>query len=285
MEPKKKAQTATSVLLAGNTFLLILKTVVGLISGSIALMSDAINSFSDLIVSFIIFLSVKVSQKAPDKTHPFGHHRAQPIAALVVAIFTTILGFEIIKLIFEKVFFGKIEIIGSIALAALAITIVVKFLMWVYLKKVALDLNSPAIKASAIDCKNDVLIDLAAIVGVFGATQGYLLLDPIAGFVISVYVIRAGYGIAKENIDYLVGKTPSKKLIEKIKSKALSIPSVQGLNEVKAHYIGNYVQVEVHIELDKNLPLIKAHDIGKKVEREVESLEEVTNCFVHIDPK
>jgi cation diffusion facilitator family transporter len=280
----KEEKTATIITLLFNIFLFFLKLVAGFLSGSVAVISDSINSLTDSIVSLIIIFSVKVSRDKPDKDHPFGHHRAQPIAALIVAIFTAVVGFELAKFSIEKILFGKIQIVASVAIVALAITIAIKLGLFFYLSGIGKKANSPAIKASAIDARNDVLISSTAVVGVAGSFFGFSLLDPIVALFISAYVIKAGYEIARENIDFLMGKSPPKELIQKICLKAKSVEGVIGLNDVYAHYIGTYIQVEVHIELDKAMSLTQAHNIAKQVEKEVESLGEVTNCFVHIDP-
>ena len=86
------------------------------------------------------------------------------------------------------------------------------------------------------------------------------------------------------NIDYLIGRSPKKKFIEQIKNTALSVKGVKGLNDVRAHYVGSYVHVEVHIELNKKLSMVKAHNIGKKVEENIEKLPWINKAFIHIDP-
>ncbi len=266
-----------------NVFLLVIKAIAALLSNSVALFSDALNSLMDIVASVGVFYSVKVSEKQADKDHPFGHARAQPIAALIIAIFTAMLGIELIRFAIERIFGKPYEIAAGTALIALVITIAVKAGMFFYLKKFSK--KNPALNAVRVDARNDVLISAMAFIGVILAASGIILLDALCGAIIGVYIIFSAYSLGKENINYLTGKSASKELIEEIRKKALSVEKVNGLNTVRAHYAGNFHHVEVHIELDNSLTLTEAHNIGKKVELAIEGIEGISECFVHIDPR
>ncbi len=278
------AKRATILGIIGNVVLFILKIIVGLIYNSIAVISDAINSFTDIIASVIVFVSVKVSAKRADKEHPFGHHRAEPIAGLIVAIFTGIVGFEVIKFAFERLLKGGIVIKGVAPMIVMGFTLVLKLGMYVYTVKVGKKLNSPAILASSVDHRNDVWISSAALIGVTGAYFGYSMMDPIVALIIGLWIIYAGYKIGIDNVKFLLGEAPSEELMERIKDITLSVDSVKGINDVRAHYVGILLQVEVHIEVDRKLTIYRAHTIGKKVQSKLERLEDVDRAFVHIDP-
>ncbi|MFQ5586643.1 MAG: cation diffusion facilitator family transporter, partial [Thermodesulfobacteriota bacterium] len=165
-----------------------------------------------------------------------------------------------------------------------ATTMVVKFLMARYFKKVGDELRSPAIKASAVDSINDVYLAIATLIAIAGAALGYQFLDPLAGLVISGWIIYSGYHIGMENIDYLMGSAPDKELTETIKSAALSVDGVQSLNDVRAHYVGNFIHVEVHVEVDRHLSTFDSHAIGENAARAIENLEAIEKAFIHIDP-
>ena len=278
------AQKATIVSIAGNAFLFILKITIGLISGSLAVISDAINSFLDILTSVAVFISVKVAGKKADACHPFGHTRAEPIAGLIVAIVAAMLGLEIINYSIQKIITKEIISLGFIPIVALVITMIVKLLMSLYFRDVSKISRSPAIRACEIDSRNDVFISGAALIGVIGNIMGYSILDPIAAVLIGLYVIKGGYNIGKENIDYLIGKRPPLPLIRIIKKQALGVKGVVGIHDVKAHYVGNYVHVAAHIELDDRISFRKAHDIGKKVQEKIESITTIDKAFIHLDP-
>ncbi len=278
------AQNATVLLIFANTLLFFLKIIVGIMSNSIAIISDAINSFTDIIASFVVFICVKMGCKRADKEHPFGHHRIEPIAGLVVAIFISLVGFEIIHVSIDRLMSGEKVLFSLVSVSVLVFTMALKTFLTVYLRKVSKESNSPAIYASSIDCRNDVFISATVLLGFIGYKLGYTYLDSTAGIIVGVWIIFSGYQVGMSNINFLVGKSPNPENVEAIKKVALSVKGVKGLNDVRAHYVGSYVQVELHIELNKKLSMINAHSIGKKVERKIEKISWIDKAFIHIDP-
>ena len=267
-----------------NIFLFGIKITAGIMSNSLAIISDAVNSFTDIVSSIIIFFAVKTSSKQADEGHPFGHHRAEPIAGLIVAIFAGILGFEILHTSIFKLVEKHEHRINIYSIIVLLVSIGMKFIMFVYFKRISKSTNSPALLASSIDSRNDVFISTTALVGVVFGLYKYPQMDDIAATLISFWIIYSGYNIGIRNIDYLMGRQPEAEIMDEIKKKANSVAGVLGIHDVRAHYVGNYIHVEIHISLDQRLPMMEAHDIGKNVTREVESLESIHKAFVHIDP-
>jgi len=275
---------ATLINIIGNTLLLILKLWAGLLSGSIALISEAINSFSDIVSSIATFICVRISEQQADEGHPFGHSRAEPVAGMIIAVLAGILGFEILKESIKRFFYPLAPEVGFFALSVPVITIVVKVFMSAYFSKAGKEINSPALKATALDSLMDIFVALAALIGLAGARLGYPLLDPLAGLVISLWIMYTGYSIGMENIDYLMGKAPPPALMKEIEGETLSVAGVKAYNTVRAHYVGNFIHVEIHIEVDKLLTTDASHAIGKEVEKRVEGLKSIEKTFVHIDP-
>lgn len=275
---------ATLINILGNTALFALKLAGGILSGSIALISEAINSFNDIMASIATFICVKISDKRADEGHPFGHTRAEPIAGLVIAILAGMLGFEIIRVSIERILTKAVPEIGFFALIIPVITIISKGAMSWHFRRVGKEMNSPAISATGLDSLMDVFVAIAALIGIGGARLGYYLLDPLAGFAISVWIIYTGYRIGIENVDYLMGKAPPGPLMDEIKTAAKGVGGVRAINTVRAHYVGNFIHAEVHVEVDKDLSTLDSHAIGKGVERAVESIRSIEKAFVHIDP-
>jgi cation diffusion facilitator family transporter len=280
MQQKK----ATILNLIVNIFLFLLKLVAGILSKSIAIISDAINSFTDIITSIIIWYSVKLSRKKADNDHPYGHHRAQPIAGLIVAVIALILGFEVIKSSIERFFFDGIIVINYYSYIALIIAVLTKFLLAAYLIAIGKKERSPALKAAGIDSRNDVLSSLVALIGIIGYSFGLNYLDAIAGILIGLIIIKFSIDIAKENIPYLMGESPDKVYYNKIQKKIMKIKNIKKIHDLKIHYVGNYFHIEVHIEVDGNISTKKSHEISNEVQKKLESLTEVDKVFVHIDP-
>lgn len=281
---KKIAKRATLLGIFGNIFLFVIKSIVGFAFNSLALISDALNSFTDIIASFAVYISVKVGSKRADKKHPFGHQRAEPIAGLIVAILMGILGFEVMNAAFSRLMSGEEMIKGFLPVIILSITMVLKSGMYFYTVGVGRKLKSPAILASAVDHRNDILISFSALVGVYGANMGYGFLDSGVAIIIGLWVIRAGYDIGVKNVKFLVGEAPDKELMRKIKKEAFSVRGVKGVHDARAHYVGVLVHVEVHVGVDRKISVKKAHAIGEEVKGKLLGLEEIKEAFVHMDP-
>ena len=280
----KVLKRATNLTLGVNIFLFLIKAVAGVISNSIAVISDAINSLTDIIASAAIMYSVRVSLQKPDKKHQFGHHAAQPIAVFLIALFTAIVGINLIEESIKRITTPYQTNVTPLVYTILGITIVVKVLLTRYQSSVGKKYKSPALKASAVDSLNDVLASSLSIVGLVGVQLGLKYLDGVAGILIALFIFRSGYIITRENIDYLMGKSADEDLILEIANVALKINGVLGLNELKSHYVGNKFHIEIHIDVDKTASTEKSHDIGKDVQRAILKLPEINKVFVHIDP-
>lgn len=267
-----------------NTVLFVTKLGGGIYSGSLALLSDSFNSFTDIVSSIAIFIAVRLSSRKADSDHPFGHHRAEPLAGILVAILAAILGFQIIKDSFASFFVPKRIIINIYVAGIVVFSIVVKLFMFVVFRIRGKRTKSPALMASSVDYRNDLLISFSVLIGNILVLYGYRLADSVVAMSIGVFIIYSGLKIGLENMEFLMGKRPPEEIIERIKSLALKVPGVIGLNEVRAHYIGNFIHVEVHIEVDKNLLTEESHNIAKKVQYSIQSEDLVDYAFVHVDP-
>ena len=275
---------ATVVNILGNLFLFTIKIWAALVSGSIALLSEAFNSLTDIVSSIAVFICVRISDKEADEGHPFGHSRAEPVAGIVVAVFAGILGFEVIRTSFNRLVMGKEVFVGTLTLFVPVITAVLKGAMFWYFRRVGRAAISPAIIASSVDSLSDVFVAIAALVGIAGVRMGYWYLDPMAGLVISLWIIYTGYRIGMENIDYLMGKAPDAALMDDIKRAALMVKGVKAINTARAHYVGPFIQVEMHVEVPMDLSTSDSHAIGKEVERNIERIGAIQKAFIHIDP-
>ncbi len=277
-------KSAVTVGILGNILLFISKLIIGFLTNSIAIISDALNSLTDIINSIVLFVSVKVGSKSPDKEHPFGHYRSEPIGALIVAVLTIVLGFEVVRIAIDRLI-NKVTPIFSIhMLLILLITIAVKASMYFYTKAAWKKTQSIALFAFMVDHRNDIWIAFGAIIGFIGVNYNLAFLDPLVGILIGLWIIKVGFGIGIDNIKFLMGEAPKKELLEKIKNAASKVKGVKGIQQVKAHYVGTLVQVALIITVDRNMSIYQAHALGTKVEKEVEKLEEIDKAFVHINP-
>jgi len=270
--------------IVGNALLFGAKITIGTRFNSIAIVSDSFNSLTDIISSIVVLVTVRLSYQGPDEGHPFGHKRAQPLAGLLVAILTGIVGFEIITQAVTRLIDGQHTEPGLLPIVLVAAVMVIKLGMHLYARFVGKRTGSTAIMASAADHRNDVLVSAAVLIGVVGTNLGFPVLDPIVALLIGLWIIRAGVAIGRTNIKFLMGEAPPPELMQRIKETARAVEGVIDLNDVFAHYVGTDVQIEVHIEVDGRLTIEAAHEIGKRVQQAIEEMDGISRAFIHIDP-
>ena len=263
-----------SVLLFGG------KLYVGIRTGSTAVISDALNSFLDVFSYTAIYLSVRLQEKAPDANHHFGHRRAEPVAGFIIAIFAAILGATIIKEAGFGFFNAHPVNRDALAIFVMGIAIVTKMVMafayWMTWSKS----HSLAMHASFVDSCNDMLASLVALVGLILGSSW----DDIAGILIGGWVLFSGTRVGLENIGYLMGKVPDDLMMDRIRQRTMETPGVSGFNDLRAHFVGDRIHVEVHIEVDDSLSLRDAHDVSMAVRYRLQDFDEINRAFIHIDP-
>ena len=273
----KEALTTAGVLVSVIFFGL--KTYAGLVSGSIAIISDAINSFLDVFSYSIIKISVRMQAKAPDKTHPFGHYRAEPLAGFIISLVAFMLGGNIVKDAIISFYKPKPIFFSKFPLLVLSLAVMVKVILTILFNNEGKKTDSPALKAAAIDSRNDVLASLTALIGFYISNYW----DNLAALFIGLWILFSAFKLGMSNIGYLIGAAPNETFLNEIKSLALDIPQVMGVNDVRAHFVGTYLHVEIHIEVKPQLGIQKAHDIGENVRQKLLTLKDVDTVFVHID--
>lgn len=263
-----------------SVILFLMKAYAGFLSGSVAIISDALSAFLDILTYSVVYFSIRVQDQRADARHPFGHRRAEPLASLFIASIAGLLGASILRDAVVSLLQPTPREIHSLATLLIVTTIVIKVMMAVAYRQAYRRSQSPAMHSAFVDSGNDILASSGALIGfTFGRP-----FDELAAFLIGVWVIVSGVRIGLQNIGYLMGESPPKHILKQIRSHALAIPGVIGLNDLRAHYIGDRIHVELHIEIDKNATLQSAHDIGVVVKRRIENMDIVQDAFIHIDP-
>ena len=273
------------VILGANLLLALVKGVVYYWTGSLAVGSEAVNSLADAAYSTIVVAGIYLTTQPPDFEHPHGHERIEPFVSLVVALGIFAAGTAILYNAGTTLLSGDVTVArGPVAAAVLAGAALAKFGLYRYVLDVADRHRSPALTATALDNRNDILTAGAALVGVVGAQLGAPLLDPLAAAVVALAVLYTGVEIVRDNVSYLVGAAPPEDLRKEIVRRALEHPDVQGAHDVIAHYVGPEIDVSLHIEVEGEKTLNEAHDIETAVMDSIRELPEVDDVFVHVDP-
>jgi cation diffusion facilitator family transporter len=268
----------------GNIFLTGLKFMAGVLSGSLAVIADSLHSFSDILVSGATWMGIRLSSKPADEEHPYGHGDIEPIVGLIISIILAVAGFE-----FARHSLSALSEAASpptiLAVYVTLFSIVFKEAMSRYTLNVASKIRSPALKADALHHRSDVYTSIAVLAGVSGAILGFPFMDPLAGILVSVVIIKIGYEVGKENIVQLMGTSPGPELSGKIKDVVSSIKEVKLVHRIRVHGVGAYYAVDLHVCVDEDLSLGRAHKIAHRVQKLImDSFPEVSSVLVHIEP-
>ena len=282
----KTGRKAVMVAISGNILLTIFNFIVGILSGSSALVAEAAHTLSDVLTSIITAIGFRIGLKPPDSEHPYGHGRAEPLVGLLIVVFLVFIAYEIISGAYEKLLFmGALAPPDWTAAVMAIIGIGVNLTMTTYMMGVGKKINSPAIIADAQHQKVDIFSCAAIVVGVVGSNLGILILDPLVAVLIAILVLRTAFHVGKDNINNLMGKVPSKDLITDITNAGMSVEGVRGIHDIKVNYMGPNASVDLHVSVDPELSLRNAHKIAHRVEKRViEQVDIVSIVYVHVCP-
>jgi cation diffusion facilitator family transporter len=274
------------LVLGVNVVLFVAKGGVYLETGSLAVGSEAVNSLADTVYSLVVVAGLYLTTRPPDFEHPHGHERIEPFVSLFVALGIFAAGGAVLWQAGSAVLQGRVTVSRSpVAAAVLVGGAVTKYLLYRYCLRAGTQNRSPALVATALDNRNDILTAGAALAGVLGASLGYPVLDPLAAGVVAVGILYTGVEVVRNNVDYLVGAAPPEDLRAEIVERALVHEDVEGAHEVIAHYVGPEIDVSLHVEVSGDRTLREAHDIETDIASWIGELPEVDDVFVHVDPK
>ncbi|MCC7553499.1 MAG: cation diffusion facilitator family transporter [Methanobacteriaceae archaeon] len=285
-ERLKEGKKAALIGIIGNIFLTFFNIAVGIISGSYALISEGLHTFSDIITSVISYIGFRIGQRPADKEHPFGHGRSEAIAGLIIVLFLAMVSYEILTGAIDKILNYE-DIITPNYLAAIMafIGIIINTLTSRYIISLGKKINSPAIVADGNHQKVDIYSSIAILASVIISQLGFPIFDPIVGFIIGILILKTAFEVGIENVNNIMGKVSSKELINEIKSSALSVNHVLGVHNIKVDYFGTYAIVSLHIDLDSKLTLVESHEIVHNVQNNVsEEIAIVKSVTVHACP-
>ncbi|HYE83979.1 MAG TPA: cation diffusion facilitator family transporter [Clostridia bacterium] len=283
LERRKYAYLEAYVSIAGNLVLAAIKVVMGLMLNSISLLADAAHTAADVLTSIVVLLGFKLSNSPADEKHPYGHGRIEFIATLIISVMLLAVGFE----------FGKSSYVRLISNTAVKGSYAVAFIMLLgavfkeWMARFSIDLgyrtNATALIADAWHHRTDGIASLLVAAAIIASRYGYYKVDAIFGLLVSALIFYTGISISKEAVSKLIGEVPEEEELQNIESIALSISGVSGIHKINVHNYGCYKEISLHVQVDNDMSLIKAHDISEQVERSIESNIEC-RATVHIEP-
>ena len=267
-----------------NLFLFVIKFVIGTVVHSVSIQADGVNNLTDAGSNIISILSFHLANKPADKDHPFGHERTETIASLFVGILILVLGFETAKESISKVIHpGSIDFrIASVII--LLISIIVKFWMYAYNKKLSKTYDSSLLEATALDSISDVCGTTAVLVSTLLSPVLHFNLDGYMGIVVSGIILYGAYGLLRDMINSLIGEAPDPELVHNIVDRIMAHPAILGVHDMMLHNYGpNKIFASAHVEVDSSKDIFETHDHIDNIEREVKENMNI-DLVLHMDP-
>ena len=287
---QEEFQTAATrvslVSMVTNVILTLMKLAAGLIAHSGAMISDAVHSASDIFSGIIVLIGVRISSKAPDESHPYGHERFECVAALLLSGVLALVGGTIGLNAAKDIISGRMqEAPGILALIAALVSIVTKETLFWYTRGYAKRYRSTALHAEAWHQRSDALSSIGALIGIAGARMGVPVMEPIASIIIALFILRVAVRIFRDAIDQMVDHSCNEETESAFRATALEQPGVKGVEMLRTRMFGNRVYVDLEIAADPELTLAAAHGIAEQVHDAIErTYPEVKHIMVHVNP-
>lgn len=284
----REALRVSAVSIAVNLLLSVAKLAAGLIARSGAMVSDAVHSASDIFSTIIVIIGVKLSGKAADREHPYGHERMECVAAILLAVVLLITGIFIAQEGVQRILSADSEplpVPGVLALVAAVVSILTKEAMFWYTRRYARKLGSSALMADAWHHRSDALSSVGALVGIAGARMGAPMLDPLASLVICAFIAKAAFDIFKDAVNKMVDHSADAGTEAAIRDYVTGHDQVRRVDLLRTREFGNRLYIELEIALDGSLTLDEAHAVAEAVHDGVEqTFPSVKHIMVHVNP-
>ena len=267
-----------------NCLLTVLKLVIGLLVGSMAIIADGVNNLSDAASSLTTLLGFRMAQRPADKQHPYGHARYEYLSGLAVAALILLIGAELVKSSIAKIINPEPIDISAATIALLAASVAMKLWMSGFYKTLGKKINSTALYATSVDSRNDVISTCAVLLGCLVNYLFGLNIDGCVGLAVAIFILYSSVGIAKDTISPLLGQQADDELVDKITELVLSHEKVLGVHDLLVHDYGpGRCYASAHVELSADEDPMACHDIIDDIECDV--LEKMNVHFViHYDP-
>lgn len=276
--------------LVANALLAILKTGVGIVGHSPALLADGINSTSDVAYGIVVSVFMRLSGKPADEEHPYGHDRLESIAAVVIGAFVITTAISIFWSAIDNIYelyLGQSDFSGAsvLALWIALLTVITKICLTLWTRKIGEQTRNSAVTALAADHRNDIFSALAATVGIVFGRLGYLWVDPLAGGLVSLIILKTGIDIIRQSTADLMDTMPGRQLSEEIGELLDQIPGVEAIEDIHGHRFGQYLVINITVGVDPDITVAEGDRIATEVETVLtERIDFMRRVFVHYHP-
>lgn len=275
---------AAAVGILSNIFLCIIKGLIGLFSGSIAVTADAVNNLSDAGSSVITLLAFKIAGKPADEEHPYGHARMEYISGMAVSFIIILLGLELMGSSFEKILHPEEVGVSALTYLVLIVSIAVKLWQGMFNRNLGKRISSEALQATAADSLNDVFSTGAVLLSTLVYQSTAIPIDGWVGMLVAIFITVSGVKLIMETGSPLLGQAPDPQMVRELEEKITAYDGVIGIHDLQVHNYGpGRVFATVHAEVPANRDILVSHDIIDNIEREV-GHEMNLNLVIHMDP-
>lgn len=286
-DPKVRQRYGTLSSLTGiacNLVLFVVKLVMGMLSNSIAITSDAFNNLSDSASCIVTLFGYKLAAKPADKDHPFGHGRMEYLTSLVLAAVILFVGFELLSGSVDKIIHPQPVHFSLAVLLSLLASIGLKLWMCGFNRKLGNRIQSGVMLATAQDSLNDVAATFATVISLLLSLVTDLPVDGVMGIIVSLFVFVCGYGIIKDTVNQLLGQPADPQLVRNIRQVMLSRPQILGIHDMIIHSYGpgNLIG-SAHAEVSSSGDLLQIHDTIDEIEKQIYEQLHVM-MTIHMDP-
>ena len=287
MDENKIVKQMSAVGILGNVLLAAFKLFAGIIGHSGAMVSDAVHSLSDVFATLIAYIGVRIAKRKADEEHPYGHERFECVASLILGLILAGTGIGIGWSGLQKLLFARdsIGIPGVLPLIAAIVSIITKEAMFRYTMYYARKLDSAAFKADAWHHRSDAASSVASLVGIGMARLGFPVMDPIAGLVICVFILKVAVDITRDALNRMLDTSSGEPFEQKLRAFIEKQPGVEQIDLLHTRLFGNKVYVDLEIAVDRNISLLEAHAIAESVHSNLEkNFPSVKHVMIHVNP-
>lgn len=285
---KKVTLVGTAV----NVVLSVIKLIIGFFSGSLALVADGFHSLSDLASDLVVFVGLSFAERPDDSSHNFGHGKFETFAAFLVGVFLAIAGITIGKnsvIMFLAVYKGDIiESPGILALFTAIFSVIFKEILYRYTKRAGEKINSPSIIANAWHHRSDAFSSIGASLGIAGAIflgGKWVILDPLAGVVVALILVKEALSIIKNNLSQLLDVSLGSESEDNIRRILKDIPECSDPHNIRTRMVGKRIVISLHIRVSDALSIGKGHDIAHSAEDKLKEYFGFDSIItVHVEP-
>lgn len=281
---EKSGKVAGAVGIATNLLLFAIKLAAGLVSGSVAVMADAVNNLTDSGSSIVMLVGFKLAGKPADEKHPFGHARIEYLSGVIVSFIVLFLGLELGRTSFEKIISPQPADFSALALVILVVSVLLKLWQCFFYRSVGKTIHSDTVFATSSDSRNDAIATTVVLLGALITRFTSVNLDGFLGLAVAVFIVVSGVKLIMETGNPLLGTAPDAALVRTIYEKILSYPGIFGIHDLTVHNYGEgKCFASVHCEVPAEEDILVSHDIIDNIEREV-GHEMNLNLVIHMDP-